>query len=51
MNLVLIFSTYSCEICEQSFKLQKHYQQHLLTKSHKRAEARASTIKENNVEA
>ncbi|KAL7728397.1 hypothetical protein ACLKA6_005160 [Drosophila palustris] len=32
---------YNCDICEQSFKLQKHYQQHLTTKSHKKVEALA----------
>ncbi|EDV98591.1 GH22380 [Drosophila grimshawi] len=29
---------FSCDVCQQSFKLQKHYLQHLTTKSHKRVE-------------
>ncbi|KAH8358768.1 hypothetical protein KR093_002274 [Drosophila rubida] len=30
---------HNCEICEQSFKLHKHYQHHLTTKSHKKLAA------------
>lgn len=37
---------HSCDICEQSFKLQKHYLQHLTTKSHKKAEENVKSLKE-----
>ncbi|TDG49518.1 hypothetical protein AWZ03_004009 [Drosophila navojoa] len=37
---------FSCDICEQSFKLHKHYLQHLNTKSHKKTEEKSLKEKE-----
>ncbi|XP_017845198.1 transcription factor Ouib [Drosophila busckii] len=34
---------FNCDICAQSFKMQKHYIQHLSTKSHKKLEASAES--------